>query len=143
MVDLQNNITKLALDTNLFVYFFDKNSSFYPAADILFRDIAANNKRIITSTITLTELLSFKNIPAAALKRLENSLRSIPELSIVDVSQEVALEAARVRRKYGFRLADSIQLATAMCVKAQIFITNDEGLKKFQETEVKLLKEFT
>lgn len=54
----------------------------------------------------------------------------------VEVDRDVAREAAAIRRKYGFRLLDAVQLATAKLNKAQIFVSNDKGLQKFKELKV-------
>ncbi|OGE64802.1 hypothetical protein A3I48_01575 [Candidatus Daviesbacteria bacterium RIFCSPLOWO2_02_FULL_36_7] len=62
-------------------------------------------------------------------------------MEIYQVDEKIAVESARIRRKYSFRLLDSIQLATALYAKAQAFITNDDRLKKFKELKVILLKE--
>ena len=63
----------------------------------------------------------------------------MPNLNIIDVDYKIALEAARIKREYKFRLPDSIQLATALIGKAQAFVTNDQRLKKFQELPIVML----
>ena len=59
----------------------------------------------------------------------------------MNVDRTITVEAARIRREYGFRLPDSIQLATALFGKANALITNDERLKKFKELKVINLKD--
>ena len=128
----------ISLDTNVFVYYLDSNSSFYSQAEKLFEQIAVRNLSIFTSVITLSELLSFK-ATRPQLYKLEQELLLIPNLTMIDVNREVAKEAASIRREYGFRLPDSIQLATALVAKAQAFVTNDQRLKKFQQLPIVLL----
>lgn len=129
----------ISLDTNTFVYYFDSNSSFYSQAEKLFEQIAVRNLSIFTSVITLSELLSFK-ASKSQLYKLEQEFLLIPNLTMIDVNREVAKEAASIRREYGFRLPDSIQLATALIGRAQAFVTNDERLKKFQLLPIALLR---
>ena len=62
-----------------------------------------------------------------------------PNLKIKNLDSEIAIEAARIRRKYGFQTPDAIELATAVVAKADAFITNDKRLMKFNEIKVKLL----
>ena len=95
---LENNFTKLGLDTNIFIYFFDRESPFHSIADKLFKDIVEKGRQIVTSTITLTELLSFRKVSKANIKRLEESIYSMPALSLVDVDKTIAIDAARIRR---------------------------------------------
>lgn len=90
---------------------------------------------MITSVITLAELLSFK-APTPMLKRLEEELLLVPDLQISDVDKNISKEAAAIRRKYRFNLADSIQLATALQGKAKAFITNDHRLKSFKKLKI-------
>ncbi len=128
----------IGLDTNIFVYYLDSNSSFYSHAEELFEQIAIRNLSIFTSVITLSELLSFKASRSQVYK-LEQELLLIPNLTIIDVNREVAREAARIKREYKFRLPDSIQLATALIGRTQAFITNDQRLKKFKQLPIVLL----
>ena len=128
----------ISLDTNIFVYYLDSNSSFYSHAEELFEQIAVRNLSIFTSVITLSELLSFK-ASRTQIYKLEQELLLISNLTMIDVNHEVAREAASIRREYGFRLPDSIQLATALIGRTQAFITNDQRLKNFQELPIILL----
>lgn len=128
----------VSLDTNIFVYYLDSNSSFYSQAEKLFDQITVGNLSIFTSVITLSELLSIK-ATETQLYNLEQELLLIPNLTIIDVNREVAKEAAKIRREYGFRLPDSIQLATALTSNAQAFVTNDRRLAKFKQLPIVLL----
>lgn len=128
----------IGLDTNIFVYYLDSNSSFYSQSEKIFKEIADRNLPIFTSIITLSELLSFK-ASKSQVNKLEREILLVPNLIMVDVNLVIAREAARIRRKYSFRIPDSIQLATCLNQKADIFITNDERLKSFKEIPIVLL----
>lgn len=65
----------------------------------------------------------------------------IPNIRSIDVNERIALEAACIRRSYGFRIPGSIQLATALYTNAEAFITNDKRLSNFKELQVKMLRE--
>lgn len=131
--------SRIGLDTNTFIYFFEPLSPFHATADQLFTEIAKTQSQIISSVITLSELLSFA-APMEALSKLELNFFSIPVLQILDVNAEIAKEAARIRRTYKFLLADSIQLATCLSANVDFFLTNDRKLKAFKELPVELLK---
>lgn len=136
---LLNSFHAVGLDTNLFVYYLDKDSPFYSQAVKIFKTIVEKKINAITSIITLAELLSFR-ASQPMLDRLENELFLIPQLAVIEVARDIAKEAGRIRREYGFRLPDSIQLATALHFEAQAFVTNDDNLEKFKELSVILLK---
>lgn len=93
---------------------------------------------MVTSIITLTELLSFR-ASQSMLDKLESELFLIPQLAVIEVGRNISKEAGRIRRVYGLQLPDSIQLATALHSKAQAFVTSDDNLEKFKELSVILL----
>jgi predicted nucleic acid-binding protein len=132
------NFKQVALDTNIFIYHFHEYPQLTDLADIVFTYLAENRLKAVTSLITLIELLSLK-APESVINELKNAFYSTPNLSVLTIEQNIAIEAARIRRGYGFRLPDSIQLATALIGKAQAFVTNDQRLKKFQQLPIVLL----
>ncbi|MBI2590814.1 MAG: PIN domain-containing protein [Candidatus Blackburnbacteria bacterium] len=131
---------KVGIDTNIFIYHFYSHLEFGPLVKDLFASLQANKIKGITSAITITELLGFKE-PAGSLRLLEEKFLTTPNLSIVDTSQTIALTGARIRREYGFRTPDAIQLATALVGGAKAFITNDDEFDRFKEIDVLLLGE--
>ncbi len=130
----------ICLDTNIFAYYFNRESVFHARSEKIFSDLVSKSLLIVTSILTLTELLSYK-ANEEAIERLKSDFLSTPNLTIVQVDMKISEDAARIRRKYGFRLPDAIQLATALDYKAQTFITNDKRLKVFKELPITLLTE--
>lgn len=130
----------VSLDSNIFSYHFHNHPQFVKLTDIVFSLLNQGALKATTSIITLTELLSIKEAPIKT-KILEEAFLSTPNLTVFEVNYEIASEAAIIRRKYGFRTPDAIQLATAIHSKAKAFISNDERLKKFKKLRVILVKE--
>lgn len=139
MKKILSRYKRIALDTNIFIYYLDRSSQFYSQSDRFFQKIISNKNKLVTSVITLTEVLSFK-APKENIDRLEQELTLLTNLKIIDVNSIIAIEAARIRREYKYRLPDAIQLATAKYAKAQAFFTNDDRLEKFKELAVIMLK---
>lgn len=130
----------VGLDTNIFVYYLQKHPQFGPTVKQLFQSLSHTKTEGITSSIILIELLSVQ-IPDTILDILKEELLLIPFLKIFSINNDIAIEAAQIRREYSFNIADAIQLATAKYAGADICITNDEKLKKFKELKVVLLSE--
>lgn len=128
----------VGLDTNIFSYHFHQDPLFGPLTKEIFDLLSLNRLRAVTSIITLIEILSVK-ASSAKIKGLKKLFSEIPNLAVVEVNEEIAYKTAQIRRKYGFRTPDAIQLATAVQAKAKVFITNDERLKKIKELKVKLI----
>lgn len=131
----------VCLDSNIFIYHFESHPEFSRYTKPIFGQLTHNKLEATTSTISLIEALSFP-LPNKILAEIEEAFLNLPNLSIIDINKEVAKEAARIRRTHNFRLGDAIQLATAVCSKANTFITNDKRLKSFKELRVMLLSEF-
>ncbi len=131
----------IGLDTNIFIYYFHQHDHFGLPAKKIFTQLANNKIKAVTSVITSIELLSFKRSEKEIVE-LKDFLLEISNLTISDLTNDIAIEAARIRRDYGFRLPDSVQLATSLSKKATRFLTNDVRLKKFKELEVVLLENF-
>lgn len=134
------NIKNIALDSNVFIYQFEENPDFISFTTKVFEKLKNGDCKAITSVISIIEALSYPS-PPKVVREISKCFLSLPNLTIFDVNQQISFEAAKIRRKYGFRLPDSIQLATAKINKAKIFISNDQRLKKFKGVKVILLTE--
>lgn len=130
----------VALDSNIFIYNFEKNPQFLEKVKIIFSLLQRQKLKAVTSTVSLIESLSYPS-PPKVLRAIKKGFATLGNLNIVDVNFKISLETARIRREYKFRLPDSIQLATAKVNKAQVFITNDARLKQFKEIKVILIEE--
>ena len=132
----------VALDTNIFSYYFHKHPEFGEISKKLISRLLESNTKIITSNITLAELLSL-NAPSSLLKNLKKEILAFPLLEIIEVSNDIAIKAGGIRREYSLKLPDAIQLATAIQSNAKAFITNDQRLKKFKQIKIVLITEIT
>ncbi|OGD98871.1 hypothetical protein A3A49_02645 [Candidatus Curtissbacteria bacterium RIFCSPLOWO2_01_FULL_38_11b] len=134
------NPKKIALDSNVFIYHFEENLHFIPFTRKIFQELSSKNLKAITSVISLVETLAYP-APQKVIEAIKEAFSTLPNVTIVNVDQQIAIEAARIRRNYKFRLPDAIQLATALYAKAQIFVTNDKRLKVFKQLPITLLTE--
>jgi len=130
----------IGLDTNIFSYHFHNHPQFVRFTNTIFNCFNKDQLKGITSVITLTELFSV-NVSPSKIKILQQAFQTTPNLTVLEVNQEIAIEAAKIRRKYGFRTPDAIQLATAKLNRAKAFVTNDQRLKSFKGLKIILLPE--
>lgn len=130
----------IAIDSNIFIYHFQAHPIYLPLTIKVFKAIEMKSSKAVTSILTLTEVLGYKQ-SAEIINQLQQAFEEVVNLSLIEVNKSIAKDAAKIRRDYDFKLADAIQLATAMYAKAKVFITNDEGFKKFKEIKVILLSE--
>ncbi|MDP3758373.1 MAG: PIN domain-containing protein [Candidatus Daviesbacteria bacterium] len=129
------NLKLIALDSNIFIYNLEQNSQYISSTDEIFNRLGLNKLKAVTSIISLTEILSYPKTDSVV-KQITEDFYNTPNLKIIEVGQEVAVEAAEIRRDYGFKLPDAVQLATAVFVKAKAFVTNDHRLKSFKKLKI-------
>lgn len=133
-----NKFKRVGIDTNFFIYYFQKHSLYGPIVKDIVNIFLERQTLLITSILTLTEILSFKS-PEVLLTKLEEEITLITNLQLTEVNSEIAREAAKIRREYGFALVDAVQLATALENSAEVFITNDKKLQRFKKLQIILL----
>ena len=66
---------------------------------------------------------------SAAIATAEGFLRHFAEIRLVEVSYDIAREAARIRAATGLRTPDALMVATALLIGADILVTNDRSWK--------------
>lgn len=125
----------LFLDTNIFVYYFAGEGVVGRRAKKVLQLLAQDRARAVTSTITQLELLSL-SVVDQEVEQLNELFLETPNLRIVVLDQDIAVEAARIRRQYHFRTPDAIQLATALVCQVDQFVSQDKQLAQFSELAV-------
>ena len=130
--DLQSQL--VGLDTTPLIYFIEKYPVYVDFIRPFFNLVARGEIRIVTSTTTLLEVLvhPIRHGDAGLMQKYREILLN-SEISLVDLSCEIAEEAARLRAIYGVRTPDAIQLATAIYSQADFFLTNDKQLSAITE----------
>ncbi|HEV2661472.1 MAG TPA: PIN domain-containing protein, partial [Ktedonobacteraceae bacterium] len=106
----------VGMDTAPFIYFIEENPTYVKFVDPFFEAIGRNEFRVVTSVVTLLEVLvvpiRFKR--ESSIQRYRDLLFKTNSISTVPVTQEIAEEAARLRSIYSsVRTPDAIQIATA------------------------------
>ena len=136
----------VGMDTAPFIYFIEENPAYVKFVDPFFEAIGRNEFRVVTSMVTLLEVLvvpiRFKR--ESSIQKYRDLLFKTNGISTIPVTQEIAEEAARLRSIYSsVRTPDAIQIATAMRATASCFLTNDtrlpslSGLKMLQLDELR------
>jgi predicted nucleic acid-binding protein len=120
----------ITLDTAPFIYFTERHPKYRPWLRSFFESVEAEQIRVITTTLTLAEVL-VKPLRSGRLDLVAEYtqiLLNTPGIRVVPVSADIAEEAARIRAEINCKIPDAIQLATAVRLGAQSFLTNDLAL---------------
>jgi predicted nucleic acid-binding protein len=131
------------LDTMLFIYSLEARRQYIPLLRSIFYSIEKGITKGVTSIITLIEILiqPLKERNVTAVKNYKFLLTNFPNIAMVNIDPQVAEKGAELRARYGIRIPDALQVASAIEHKASIFLSNDYTLKRIEEIEVVLLKE--
>ena len=131
----------VGLDTAPLIYFIEQNPTYLEVVRAFFRAMDRGDLRVVTSTLTLTEVLVYPlrlgNTELA--EQYQNILFAQENLTTFSVSPEVAELAAQLRASWNLRTPDAIQMATAIRGGATFFFTNDLRLPTIPNLEIIVL----
>jgi predicted nucleic acid-binding protein len=119
----------VSLDTAPLIYYIEEHPLYIKIVDPLFDAISRGEFIVVTSTITLLEILvrplRIHDKPLA--ERYRNVIAQ--NVKVLPLSQEIAEQAASIRAVHSkIHTSDAIQLATAIYAETSFFITNDLNL---------------
>ena len=123
-------MTRIFFDTNLFLYMFEGLEPFSTRMLGIRRRMVERGDRIVTSALTLGEILLKPTQlgQAGIAEEYDRAIRSTSEIVNFDV--HVARRYASLRATHTLRGADAMQLACAAHAGVDLFITNDAHLRK-------------
>ncbi len=131
----------VGFDTMPLIYYIEENPSYLDVVEPFFDAIERGEFMVITSIITLLEVLvhPIRDGDATLAQRYRDLLFDTEGLSTVLLDQTIAEEAARLRASYNIRTPDSIQMATAISEEASFFLTNDARLPSLPDLKILVL----
>lgn len=130
------------VDTAPYIYFMEKNPLYEKPLNEFFSLINEGKIRVITSTLTLAEVLvkpyRYKQWKLA--ERYESIFEGTPELMLVSVDTGISRLAAKLRASYTLLTPDAVHMATAMIHGAEFFLTNDSDFRKIDPADQRFPK---
>jgi len=134
----------VALDTAVFIYFIEENPRFLPLIDPLFREADRGTRQIVTSALTLLEVLV---VPYRAGHRVlagqyETLLTRGRGITLVDLTRDQLRAAAQLRALTGVKSPDALQLVAALSAGCKTFVTNDRRLPSIPGLQIRQLSKY-
>ena len=135
----------VGLDTSVWIYEFEANPTYGPIVHPFFRDrLDVGKNRFGSSLLTLAEVL----VQPIALGRTDLADRyrlafqPRPGFEAWDVTRDVIERAAELRAKHRLKLADALHVAAAIVNRADLFLANDDKLRRITEIRVLALDDY-
>ena len=122
----------VGVDTVIFIYFIEEHPQFLPLLEPLFREVDAGRRELVTSALTLLEVLviPYRSGDQLLAERYEALLTQSRGLRMAEVSREHLRAAAQLRAVSGIKTPDALQLVAALAAGCKTFLTNDRRLPK-------------
>ena len=120
----------VAIDTAIFIYFIEEHPKFLPLIEPLFREADRGHMELVTSALTLLEVLlvPYRTGDHLLAARYESLLTRSRGVRIGDISRDLLRAAAQLRAATGVKTPDSLQLVAALATGSTAFLTNDRDL---------------
>ena len=124
-------MTRIYWDSMLFVYWIEDHPEYAGRVQQIYETMQERGDTLSTSVFTLGEVLV-----GPYQRKAHDLVRSIteyftgPDVDLLPMSKEAAVEFARIRSTQRVSPADAIHLATAANSGVDLFLTNDHRLHR-------------
>ena len=120
----------VAIDTSIFIYYIESNRDYLPLIEPLFLAASSGQLRLVTSVITLLEILvvPFRAGHLDLARRYEELLTMSRGLDLIDVGRGEVSLASRIRARFRVATPDALQLAVAVSRDCTSLVTNDRDI---------------
>ncbi|HLX82321.1 MAG TPA: type II toxin-antitoxin system VapC family toxin [Terriglobales bacterium] len=121
-------MSRVFWDTNLFIYLFEDYGALSQAVVQLRSRMLARGDQLLTSTLTLGEILvkPAERKDAELCRKYEHAIATAAIMIAFDV--KAAKVYATLRSERSLKAPDAIQLSCAASANVDLFVTNDERL---------------
>jgi predicted nucleic acid-binding protein len=133
------------IDTAPIIYYIEAHPQFGPLAREVVNSFSSGKLLALSSVITLAEVLPkpVENGNVELAQKFSTFLKNGKNIRLLEITASVAELAGNLRGRYpSLKALDAIQIAVSISAGADAFVTNDIGLKKIDELNVIVLKEY-
>ena len=109
----------------------------------LFELIANGDIEAVTPVVTLIEVLTepLQQARKNLARRYQELLTRSAHITVYNLDERLAVLSAELRARYGLRMPDAIQAATALEYSSGVPVCNDKDMKRIKRLKVLLLDE--
>lgn len=145
LADELARINSIFIDTAPIIYYIEAHPEFGPPAKEVVTAFQEGNLTAYSSVITLTEVLPkpIESGDEKLARKFADFLKHGKHLTMIEISEGIAEAAGKLRGRYPvLKTADALQIAAALEIGSEAFLTNDMKLKQIKELTVMVLKDY-
>src|SRR2546421_9970185 len=119
----------VGVDTAIFIYFIEEHPRFLPLVEPLFREVNEGRKELVTSALTLLEVLvvPYRSGDHLLAGRYEALLTQSRGVHVADISRDHLRAAAQLRAATGVKTPDSLEVVAALAGGRPTFFSDNCG----------------
>ena len=122
---------RVYVDTNIFIYFLEQNTEFFPAAAPVLQAMDKQDFFGFTGEIAVAETMvgPYRTKNPASIATTRDFFRTNKSLTVLSHDSAIFDHAAQLRATERMRFIDAVHIATAVAAACTFFITNDTALR--------------
>jgi predicted nucleic acid-binding protein len=134
----------VAIDTAIFIYFIEEDPRYLSLIVPLFEDADAGRRELVTSALTLLEVLvvPYRIGDVQLAEHYELLLTQSRGIRMIDVTRDQLRAAAQLRAATGVKTPDALQVVAALGAGCRAFLTNDRGLPSIPSLRIVQLSSY-
>nr|WP_225225653.1 PIN domain-containing protein [Komarekiella delphini-convector] len=133
------------LDTAPVIYLVEQHPQYFALTRVVFELLQQTSLIGIASPVTLAECL-VRPYSLGQIELQQDFIELITDNENIEfvpiADQSIALNAAQIRAKYNIKLPDAFQIAVALSIGCEAFLTNDVTFRRITELPILLLDDF-
>jgi predicted nucleic acid-binding protein len=140
------NESRVYLDAQILIYSVERHPGYITVLRELWRPALSGRITLYTSELSILECLvqPERNANFTRIKAFERTFSSPRILNVIALDRNILRAAAKLRASHAsLKTPDSLHLATARAISAEVFFTNDARLAQFAGAAALLLTSVT
>lgn len=133
----------IGLDTNPFIYLFERHPTYFPLVETLFDYLKTPAVQSVTSITLIEACVQPQRQGRSDLVQIyEQALLNARQVQTLSINPSLAKRAIQLRAGYNLRVPDALQVGAALEGGATLFVTNDHRLQKVTDISVLVLDDY-
>lgn len=135
---------RVYIDTNILIYFFNKEVKCFPLVSVFLEQCAHRNIFGVVSELVVAEILvqPYRERNLEAIAQIKSFFEQKNFLQVVEHQSGFITESAMLAGERGMKLVDAMHFQAGMANRCDFFITHDGNFRSSASMEVVQLRDY-